>query len=97
MFECETEIDAICNSVHKVVACYAPGRRTEVTVIGCGFGVSQDKCVWKTAREWLLVDIRIQKRNAAGVRQAGVCGVRVVDLLGSQGLDYGLLLLQKVV
>ena len=72
MFECETEIDAICNSVHKVVACYAPGRRTEVTVIGCGFGVSQDKCVWKTAREWLLVDIRIQKRNAAGVRQVCV-------------------------
>ena len=83
MFECETEIDAIWNSVHKVVACYAPGRRTWVTVIGCGFGVSQDKCVWKTAREWLLVDIRIQKRNAAGVR-AGVCGVRVLVLLGSK-------------
>ena len=28
--------------------------------------------MWKTAREWLLVDIRIQKRNAAGVRQVRV-------------------------
>ena len=55
LFECE--IDAIYNSVHKVVATSAP---READLGHCHWLLvrdSQHKCVWKIAREWLVVDL----------------------------------------